>query len=754
MAFNIPSQWGVGKATPSAAPKTWTRPSDWITITDVPNEVQFLVSDAAWLTYPLLTQFSRPGAENLYIDWGDGTIDTVTNTNTFTNHTYIAGTGTPCSRGYTTWKVRVYGDPGVIITDCRFSAAGTPPPIPYTVNVRNLASGLLEAYYGNGVQIFNFASYFTIPNVGITSNLLEYVKLPEDCSYNILSSFFDSTFYNQSLDNFNALAKIVMPITTGSTALDYQYTFSSLPQLLELTFPTTTKISTLVQTFGSCSSLQSVTFPTSSSTWDTTTSMGLLFSGCRLLTTVNNFPTNLPACTNFNQVFQACVSLNNVTVPSFGSGLTVSFTNTFQNSNQLRNVYWPSWNSGSKITATAMFSGCPNLLSITFPVNFDATSLASSFQNCVSLKSVVFQSACPSLTSLGNAFNGCSTLSQVTLPSSGSASVDGASVFASCASLESITIPPGLAFTSLASAFNSCSTLKTITIPNGITTITSLANTFTNCLALQTATLPSTLNSCLTAASVFSGCVSLQSVNFPTSLNVCTTMSQAFSGCRSLLGVTLPTSMPACTDFSQCFVNCNSISSITLPATVSSALTTYNNLANKCERLKTITLPTTQTASLVAGGITNLFPRCTSLQTVNNMDKIGNPATNGTILTGAGNISTGAFFGTYALTSISLSARLSVFYAGGFAGSPGEPSLLTSVRLTNTGSGQWTGSSPQVNVSYTGLSTAALVTLFNDLAAQGNVVSKTIDITNATGASGLTAADRLIVTSKGWTITG
>ena len=40
------------------------------------------------------------------------------------------------------------------------------------------------------------------------------------------------------------------------------------------------------------------------------------------------------------------------------------------------------------------------------------------------------------------------------------------------------------------------------------------------------------------------------------------------------------------------------------------------------------------------------------------------------------------------------------------------------------------------------------------MAAQGNVVSKTINITSATGAAGLTAGDRLVITSKGWTITG
>jgi hypothetical protein len=74
--------------------------------------------------------------------------------------------------------------------------------------------------------------------------------------------------------------------------------------------------------------------------------------------------------------------------------------------------------------------------------------------------------------------------------------------------------------------------------------------------------------------------------------------------------------------------------------------------------------------------------------------------------------------------------------------------------LLNASAGQWTGISPQINVSNTNMSTANLVQLFTDMAAQGNVTSKTINITTATGTAGLTAADRLIITSKGWTITG
>jgi hypothetical protein len=79
---------------------------------------------------------------------------------------------------------------------------------------------------------------------------------------------------------------------------------------------------------------------------------------------------------------------------------------------------------------------------------------------------------------------------------------------------------------------------------------------------------------------------------------------------------------------------------------------------------------------------------------------------------------------------------------------------INSLRLTNTSAGQWTGSSPQIFIRATNFSTAALNTLFADIAAQGNVVSKTIDITGATGAAGLSLANRQVLTSRGWTITG
>lgn len=59
--------------------------------------------------------------------------------------------------------------------------------------------------------------------------------------------------------------------------------------------------------------------------------------------------------------------------------------------------------------------------------------------------------------------------------------------------------------------------------------------------------------------------------------------------------------------------------------------------------------------------------------------------------------------------------------------------------------------SPQINVSYTGMDRTALVQLFNDLPTVSD--GQSINIVGCTGTADLTAEDELIATNKGWTIT-
>jgi hypothetical protein len=207
-------------------------------------------------------------------------------------------------------------------------------------------------------------------------------------------------------------------------------------------------------------------------------------------------------------------------------------------------------------------------------------------------------------------------------------------------------------------------------------------------------------------------------------MNTVASISSCFNGCSSMTSVTLPTSMSACSNWGNTFQNCFILRSLTLPATISTAAN-YGGLAFSCNNLTTLILPTNQTTG--ATSISGMFTNCGSLTSITNLDKVGSltatPLVNGALSTSG--------TGANALSSLS-------FYCP----------------FISLGTGLWTGTSPQINVSYCDLSTAALNTLFADIAAQGTVVSKTINITSCTGAAGLTAANRLVLTSIGWTITG
>jgi hypothetical protein len=220
-------------------------------------------------------------------------------------------------------------------------------------------------------------------------------------------------------------------------------------------------------------------------------------------------------------------------------------------------------------------------------------------------------------------------------------------------------------------------------------------------------------------------------------------MASTFTGCTGLLSVTLPSSMSSCIDFSNTFSGCRFIRSITLPNVVSASTVGFGGVFANCSSLETAVFPGSQQLSSVTN-INSIFTFCTNLTTITNFDKVGS-LTSGPLVTATGMVNP-------QLLSISFSCPLTALTIPGTAARP--LGNVQSVRLLNTSAGQWTGSSPQINVSYTTMSTAQLVQLFTDMAAQGTVISKTINITSCTGTAGLTAANRLIITSKGWTIVG
>jgi len=170
------------------------------------------------------------------------------------------------------------------------------------------------------------------------------------------------------------------------------------------------------------------------------------------------------------------------------------------------------------------------------------------------------------------------------------------------------------------------------------------------------------------------------------------------------------------------------------------AITNYGSTFSQCYSLTNITFPTTPSTNLAVLGTTiNL---CWSLTGITNTEFLGNSGTTGTIYV---DFSANQNF---QLPTLDMRCKFSRFQLLGLSS---EITKLTSLRLRNNGSGQYAGTSPQINIQYNGLGQAALVQVFNDLPT---IVSKTINITGCSGAAALTAPERAIATGKGWTIVG
>ena len=721
MAFNLPQRTSIGAQIP-VTPAVWTRPSDWISITGVSTgEVLFLVSDA---TSPNNAKYNfaieKTGVGNVYVNWGDGTSVTISANSTISK-TYTTG-GTATTLGYNTWKITITSDVGVRITGAK---------IVYSTDYTGTPYGLLEAWYGDTtvITVANYFSQTTLP-------YLSYVKLPEGMTAS--DALYRGVAYNPSIK------KVDFPVSLSAcTNMDgFANNCYSLIEINQLPQDMTELVAGgAYQAFDNCSSLQKIICPPR---WDSLTTLGRFARNSPSITTIV-LPTSMAACNSFDLGFDGCTSLTSIAIPTLKASATVSFISAFNGCSNLRNAtFATNQPSTTTLDLSTTFGSCFNLQSVILPPNVKVSSLSSAFNTCYSLKTVVLPMDGSSITTMASTFTNCQSLTNITLPTTApSIAISMASTFQNCYALSEITIPSTYNITTLSSTFNGCRLLKTATLPqssqNSLTTLTS---TFNLCYSLQSVNLPTAMTGVTACSNMFVDCRSLTGATFPSSMLSVIAFTSTFQNCSSLQSVTLPTAISG--NFSTCFQGtfsgCENIKSITLPATITNNTipTSFASTFLNCYSLKSITLPTSNLTSLATA--TSTFNGCRSLTGVTNMSSFGNSASGGTIVN-ATTIATDAR-SLLSLTLVPRFSKLDVYGTAGFL------SALNSLRLQNTGTGQWAGTSPQIDVSYTSLDAAALNTLFGDLTT---IVSKTINITGTPGAATCT---RSIATAKGWTVTG
>lgn len=327
------------------------------------------------------------------------------------------------------------------------------------------------------------------------------------------------------------------------------------------------------------------------------------------------------------------------------------------------------------------------------------------------------------ITTIGiQATYSCGALVSVTIPSSVTSLGD--SCFNSCPSLLLSTLPSTIT-TIGTGVLGNCAAITSFTMPSSITNVSN--STFVNCYGLQTVTLAT--GTTAIGSDVFNGCSNLKSIIIPS--GVTTISGQLFSGCSTLRSVTILgniTSIGA-----SAFTNCYALQSITMPNTVTSL---GSGAFSGCTSLEAITLSTGITSIA-----SNMFNGCTGLKSLTFASN-----------TTAQKDGTTMFTNCEQLPTIDLrNVRFSKFGAYGTVGKLNKLNINVSGYSTplviDFANSTYSGSSPQIDISYNDMSADQINAIFTLLPS---VTAKTIKITGCTGAA---TATQSIATAKGWTVT-
>jgi hypothetical protein len=208
-----------------------------------------------------------------------------------------------------------------------------------------------------------------------------------------------------------------------------------------------------------------------------------MFKGCYALQSVNKFDTS--SGVDFTSMFTNCYSLQSVLLFDLSSGVT--FTSMFYCCYSLQSV--PLFDLSSGVTFTSMFYGCSALQSVPLFDLSSGVTFTSMFTYCYALQSVPLFDLSSGVT-FTSMFTNCYALQSVPLFDL-SSGVTFTSMFSSCFSLQSVPLfdlSSGVTFTSM---FNGCVNL--LYIPLLVTSGCGITTTmFLTCRSLAKATLDGT----------------------------------------------------------------------------------------------------------------------------------------------------------------------------------------------------------------------------------------------------------------------
>jgi len=319
-------------------------------------------------------------------------------------------------------------------------------------------------------------------------------------------------------------------------------------------------------------------------------------------------------------------------------------------------------------------------------------------------------------TVMGNLCNNMSNLRSIYIePSITATTTNFVAMFGFCYALEEAPFMNTGAATNVTNMFASCYSLRVV--PNyNLANTTSTATMFESCHSLTT--YPA-FNMGTSTNTMFQNCTGLIDAPTLNTSNV-TDATGMFSGCYELKSIALFDTIKV-TNFTSMFLNCRNLETIPLFNTIAGI--NFTSFLQGCGSITSVPLLNTP----VATTMTNMFNGCNSLMEL--------PALNTSSVT----------IVTQMLSNCVNLKQLPAFnlpVCTTFTSWISNISTITKSNVTGaTRSHSYTGNS---------LSQANIVTIFNNLGTASG--AQTITVSSNPGRAGLTAAEILIATTKGWTV--
>ena len=320
---------------PSVSPNTWVRPTGWLTlptITSADTKIAGLVAVYEFNENTISIQATGGLSQNYNINWGDGTSQTGTTTNTYTkryDYTSVSSVRLVDDFGYNYKQV--------IITITNNSG---------TVTNWNIVQTATQAGPCNWLDIsYSWAASFQLGS--IKSPILQRLQVFKMTCTGNMNNYFDSLvslrylrwdnvtytsmtqalYFMSSIGNIDSMDFTFNPAT--AIAADYFFTNNKIKSMGNLNFSTPV---TLTNMFNSSPMEQ----------------MGTL---------------NIAACTNAQQMFYYCGNL--VKLGTITSTALVTITNMFTACFKIKEIVFTS--CANVTTTTTAFSGCISLQKLRMP---------------------------------------------------------------------------------------------------------------------------------------------------------------------------------------------------------------------------------------------------------------------------------------------------------------------------------------------------------------------------------------------------